>query len=380
MACSKETYWIKTPETQYQQRLAEALFQNYAPKALFRKPPEQFKCTASPFQGEQWRLPERYTTALDTLGLNRDFYTNNVDWGPLLGVNLGDTSYAWNRTTKEVQECSHHDTSLSSIKWNPESSILACGDALSTIKLTDIVAKKMLMRIVRVSEKKIISMDWRSAHELTVASNEGFIHHCDIRARTIVPIETSSRSNMCSVTWNQNNLLAAGSNDNMVRVFDIRRLDKLLHTHSHLAAVKALAWLPGEDRSLLLSGGGTYDRSFKIVSVNTHEELSAANADAQICSVAFLAKGYFVAGLGFDAPESLQLWRFSSDNYQLKAISGSNAQPGRIINVCKDPSDSSIAALSGEETLCIWDIKSLAEKPKSGLTAQKSFLEAKTIR
>lgn len=67
------------------------------------------------------------------------------------------------------------------------------------------------------------------------------------------------RSEVCGIKSN-GMLLASGSNDNLVTIYDLRKTSELLASYEHNAAVKAIDWLGA---NTLISGGGTTDRKIK---------------------------------------------------------------------------------------------------------------------
>jgi WD40 repeat protein len=55
--------------------------------------------------------------------------------------------------------------------------------------------------------------------------------------------------------------LATGGNDNTVFIFDLRKSNTMITTYNHLAAIKALTWIP--NKNILVTGGGTADKKIK---------------------------------------------------------------------------------------------------------------------
>jgi WD40 repeat protein len=363
--------------------LTQALFPLYSPKILLFSPPKKMELPIS-LSGADWHFPSSWKQVLDAPEVLPGFCTQNLDWGPLLAVNLGETTYLKNVETGAIQELSFGEDLLTSLKWSKDPEVIASGDENSAIWLTDVTAQCLIRCIKSMDQESVISMDWRSAHELTVGTR-GKIRHFDTRAKASSVLAISTRSRICSLAWKKTtSQLAAGSTDRSVQVFDLRRVafDNSVHAHSHRAAVRALHWMPGESRPLLLSGGGRGCQTFKAVDVEQHNVVCEADAKAPITSVAFVARSHFVAGFGSQADQNIQLWRFSTAASGLQALSGSRRQQGRILALAKEPGGSSIASLSKNETLVLWELdppKELKQKP-SPSGRSDSPLEGRGIR
>lgn len=81
--------------------------------------------------------------------------------------------------------------------------------------------------------------------------------------------------------------LASGGNDNKLLVWNtkINRSPQFKFT-SHTAAVKALAWSPHK-HGVLVSGGGTADRTIKFWNTLTGENIKSYDTSSQICNIDF---------------------------------------------------------------------------------------------
>lgn len=68
----------------------------------------------------------------------------------------------------------------------------------------------------------------------------------------------------------QNQILASGSNDNSVCIWELRKPTCLLQWRKHRAAVKALAWCPWKTNTIA-TGGGTSDKKVYIWSTESSQ-------------------------------------------------------------------------------------------------------------
>lgn len=80
--------------------------------------------------------------------------------------------------------------------------------------------------------------------------------------------------------------LCSGGNDNKLMVWSPQSSEPILRFNDHCAAVKALAWSPYQ-HGLLLSGGGTADRTIRFRNTLTGETTKVVDAGSQVCNLMF---------------------------------------------------------------------------------------------
>lgn len=101
---------------------------------------------------------------------------------------------------------------------------------------------------------------------LSSGSKDKSIVHSDIREfnRYFVNKSLGHRQEVCGLKWSHDEQkLCSGGNDNKLLIWDINNLSTpIIRYNDHLAAVKAVAWSPHQ-HGLLLSGGGTADRTIR---------------------------------------------------------------------------------------------------------------------
>lgn len=363
-----------------------AVFSESFPGKILRSNP---LTQGPPIKTPPLKLPPRPRKCIRLTRFSQDFYTNNLDWNStLLVVNGKNTTYGFDIEAEKQQRCLTSDNLLTCVKWSHHPSRFGCGDLQSILQVIDLIAEKSTFRSFRIDAQQIMSLDWRNSHEVTIGTNQQ-VFHLDLRFHprfqtpaAIAPQSSSSGAHrlICALTWhNDGFLFATGSDEDLVKVFDIRRSVSTnhLHTHTHQAAVKALQWVPNTLQPTLLSGGGKRCGTLKVVNINTHEILCEAFAHAQISSVAFLAKRVFVAGLGYPLTKSkhkLQLWHLNLSRERLVKISEEYEDEARIFNISKKPNSNSFAALSENGLVSIWNVTEPVKRKES------PFLEQQTIR
>ncbi len=366
------------PKTLYHKYLVKALVPHYG-QVRSCAPSKKFNFPTT-IKKPIWQLSNNPTQNVDT-EMSSNFYANPLDWSPqFLAKGSLDTPTLWQHQTNNNQEIPSHDALVTTVKLDPQSFQLASGDCMSCLRITDIATKTLLLERSAIDEHDILSMDWRSPHELTFGTWDS-VYHADIRSGQIQPIDIPKAQQICALTWKEEGpMCAIGSNDDHARVIDLRRLDQpnLFHVHTHKAAVKALRWIPNCNEPLLLSGGATGCRTFKVVNVNDHSVACEEITKAQICSIDFVGNRYFVAGFGFGTEtDNLQLWRYLPNIPKLEKICA-KTMVGRVLNVAWEPKRSFVAASSSLGHLEVWELEST--KTSQSLETPPSIFDKFVVR
>jgi cell division cycle 20-like protein 1 (cofactor of APC complex) len=84
-------------------------------------------------------------------------------------------------------------------------------------------------------------------------------------------------------------MLASGGNDNKLLLWSLKCNQPLFRLKGHTAAVKAIAWSQ-DTHGLLVSGGGTADRSIRFWNALSMQELSCYDAGSQVCNLLFTSR------------------------------------------------------------------------------------------
>lgn len=129
---------------------------------------------------------------------------------------------------------------------------------------------------------RVGALAWND-HILTSGSRDRLIYHRDVRQpdqwlRKLV----GHKQEVCGLRWNcDDGQLASGGNDNKLMVWEKLNKEPTFKWSEHCAAVKAIAWSPHQ-RGLLVSGGGTADRTIKFWNtlLSPHGPSAAAAAAA----------------------------------------------------------------------------------------------------
>jgi WD40 repeat protein len=164
-------------------------------------------------------------------------------------------------------------------------------------------------------------------------------------------------NDVCGLTYNSEGVLATGSNDNTVRVWDSAGLQR--HLFQHQAAVKALAWCPLQS-NLLATGGGSADGHIRLFNSCSGELLSEKSVGSQVCSLLWSKRdfellsghGFACAGAQHELMNQMVLWRGGD----LACISELKGHSSRVLNMVQSPDGKRVVSQGADETLRFWDV------------------------
>ncbi|KAJ1499422.1 substrate-specific activator of APC-dependent proteolysis [Coelomomyces lativittatus] len=158
----------------------------------------------------------------------------------------------------------------------------------------------------------------------------------------------------------------SGGNDNSVLVWDLHyarpSLPKLKYME-HQAGIKAMAFSPHR-RGVLVTGGGTQDRSLRVwntLSMSPHS-LDTMPTQAQVCNVLWSPfNESLLSTHGFTVPE-IALWEYPGF-VKWGSLTG---HTHRVLYVTLSPNGEDICTGAGDGTLRFWHVFDHPTKRKGG--------------
>ena len=147
------------------------------------------------------------------------------------------------------------------------------------------VQAETLVRTLEGHLHRVASLAWNGNAQLSSGSRDASVMNHDLRvggASECTSVLRGHSQEICGLSWSSDGkLLASGSNDNTLRIWDAAKPCGARHVFSqHTAAVKALAWHPTR-RHLLASGGGTSDRTIRFWNASTGAERSSIHTGSR---------------------------------------------------------------------------------------------------
>lgn len=296
--------------------------------------------------------PIRVTKAT---GLADDFYSNLIDWsGNNIFFALDDRVFVQNFLTgKTFLLHKMNNTPITSVKFCKKGKLLGVGTCTGEICVIDIEEGKVFSR-KHIHKSRIGVLAWRD-NCLLSGSRDRTVKEMDILAPGTQRLIDLHTQEICGIAYDcGGSTLATGGNDNKVFVFDRRSYEKAVHSiFAHKAAVKAIDWNP-ERKGVLVTGGGTADRTIRIWNVcgDTPEMVESIDYGSQICNVKWTKRDELITTHGY-SQNDVRILDLSRKN-RVKVFEG---HKNRVIHFGVSDDEEYFVTGSGDETLCVWRVR-----------------------
>lgn len=306
-------------------------------------------------------IPQAPEKILDAPEILDDYYLNLMDWGSngLLAVSLNQSVYLWNCHSGEISnllttECPNNY--ICSVSWmNQGGNCLAVGFADDTVQLMDATTGQAL-RNLRGHTSRVSALSWNN-HVLSSAGRDTWILNHDIRAKNnVICAFEGHKQEVCGLKWSPDGrFLASGGNDNNLFIWDLasssRRKNYKQCFSQHTAAVKALSWCPFQ-RNLLVSGGGTADKTMKFWDVETGRLINNVPVESQVCSILWNPfEKEILSSHGF-SKNQLILWKYPT----MEKVTELNGHTNRVLHMSLSPNGTTVVSAAADETLRFWKV------------------------
>lgn len=153
-------------------------------------------------------------------------------------------------------------------------------------------------------------MSWNS-NLLSTGSRDKTILQRDIRTNApFVSKLVGHKQEICGLKWSfDGQQLCSGGNDNKLLIWNTHFSEPIVKFTDHQAAVKAMAWSPHQ-HGLLVSGGGTADRTIKVRNTLTGQTIDSYDVGSQVCNLMFSKSvNELVSTHGYSQNE-INVWRY----------------------------------------------------------------------
>ncbi|VTZ67444.1 cell division cycle protein 20 homolog, putative [Plasmodium chabaudi chabaudi] len=296
-----------------------------------------------------------------------NFYLNLLDWSKrnIIAVGLNEKLYMWNCYTCKKHELfdlsilnkkkkkKKNDTQkyIASLKWNIFGNYLAVGLSNGVVEIWDI-EKGSKIRKYKNHKLRVGSLCWYY-NILTTGSRDNTIINCDIRTKDSNYIKYEKHtSEVCGLQWNYNGkLLASGSNDNSIYIWDNNKNDFIFHFTKHKAAVKAISWCP-HDHNLLTTGGGSADKKIYFWDINNGECINSINTKSQVSNILWSKNTKELISTHSYTHSQIIIWNYPD----LNKISALTDHKLRVLYAALSPDGTSLVSGSPDETIRLWNV------------------------
>lgn len=176
---------------------------------------------------------------------------------------------------------------MTSTSSSPSSNILGVGTHSGQVQLWDCIKNRKVYTYTGHAGR-VGAIAWNTNNVLASGSRDKNILVRDIRVKDPFTTKFSGhRQEVCGLKWSfDQQQLASGGNDNKLNIWSIHSTLPTASLLKHTAAVKALAWSPHQ-HGLLVSGGGTADRTIRFWNSMTGDETKCIDVGSQVCNLMF---------------------------------------------------------------------------------------------
>lgn len=310
------------------------------------------------------------TKVLDAPGLQDDFYLNLLDWSPsnILSVGLENCAYIWSACNSKVTKiCEQPETDMvSSVSWSQRGNILGVGNSYGEIHLYDAMKSKKIREITGHTGR-VGSLAWNGNLIASGSRDRSILVH-DLRSPSLVQKFQGHKQEICGLRWSfDEQYLSSGGNDNKLFLWSIKSRSEVTKFTSHCAAVKAMAWSPHQ-HNLLVSGGGTADRTIRFWNTQTLTQEDVIDTGSQVCNLLFSKNvNELVSTHGYSLNQ-INVWKLP----KMQKISTLIGHTYRVLYLAGSPCGQTIVTGAGDETLRFWNVFP-SSKSKDGINPMSTL-------
>lgn len=173
----------------------------------------------------------------------------------------------------------------------------------------------------------------------------------------------SHKQEVCGLKWSfDQQQLASGGNDNKLFVWSPHNeREPVGKFHSHLAAVKAIAWNPLQ-HGILASGGGTADRCIRFWNTSLMQEINSIETGSQVCNLIFSKNVNELVSTHGYSDNAIIVWKYPS----MKKVVTLTGHTFRVLYLAMSPDGETIVTGAGDETLRFWKVFPSGDKLQGG--------------
>ena len=302
------------------------------------------------------RIKKEPINVMAVSGIRDDFYSHLLDWSSSdkVGVGLNNSAYVWSPNKSSIHKICQFEESeiVTSVKWN-DNSLLSLGTSCGHIYLLD-AEKSKIIRVFDGHESRVGCISWNNSI-LASGSKDKSILLQDIRSKKkYITKFIGHTKEVCTLAWaNNKTVLASGGNDSKVIIWSPKDQKKETEFSQHQAAVRALTWDPYKN-DVLISGGGTEDKTIKIWNYSTNSLIKSVDTGSQICNLVFNENmGEVISTHGYSKNE-ICIWKYDT----MERIACFPAHMKRVIYSTISPCAKYLLTGAADESIKMWDLTS----------------------
>jgi WD40 repeat protein len=302
---------------------------------------------------------------LDIPGFKNDYYLNLIDIldEKLYATILSSSVFIFNRKNNKVAllDCLEnyenvYQNNPTSVKFNPKLvNKLAVGLQNGKLQIVDWTKNRVEID-KSVHSSRIGCFDWNPKAPTLVASGskDKKIKLFDIRSKKAILLQNNFHfGEICGIHWNSDGYqLASGGNDNLINIWDLRKMKKpTAIIDEHKAAVRAIKWCPWKN-NLLASGGGSGDMRLLIHNSDKGKTVKEIHTSSQVCAVVWDSDARILLTSHGFSKYQMCLWDYEKEDLLYEFMGHKN----RILSLLNAEGTNTYITASADETLRVWDL------------------------
>ncbi|WMV57480.1 hypothetical protein MTR67_050865 [Solanum verrucosum] len=288
---------------------------------------------------------------------NKDVTT--LDWnseGTLLATgSYGGKVRIWNRYGELVRNLNNHCCPIFSLKWNKIGDYLLSGSVDRTAVVWNVKSGKPKQQFEFPAV--VLDADWQNNDSFAVGSIDNMIYICKVGENRPVKRFSGHKNEVNAVKWDPSgSLLASCSDDTTVKIWSMEQ-DVCLHDFRELRKeTYTIKWSPtgagtSNPNQQLLLASGSFDSTVNLWDVEQGRLLHTLNGHREpIYSIAFSPNGQYLASGSVD--KCMNIWSVK----EAKIVKTYNGD-GIIFEVCWNKEGNKVAACFSNNKVCVFDIR-----------------------
>ena len=304
----------------------------------------------SPVASRTSRVFGKPSHRIELSDIHSDFYLSPMDWSKRETIAVACTASTVFVNAKTGHFMSPPGTleMPTSVRFSGDGEALFIGSHDGHAMLYSPV-KQSPVTTTCLFDEDVLCADW---HENTIIAGGRNGEVVVIDPREWKPaVYKSETEQICCVKFNRDgSRYATGGNDTRVRIWDVRNFKQpYLVYDEHVAAVRAIEWSPCA-HNMILTGGGSTDRTIRLWNVETCCTVNWVNTGSQVCNLHWNEEHNEILSTHGFSQNHLALWKAAD----LSPVAQFFEHKERVLFMAVSPDHSRIASAAPDDGLLIW--------------------------